>query len=100
MPGRRAPAPRRALAAIAGLTLVATLAGTTAAAPGGNLNAGFKTEVPAMLMEGADAPDGVVIDPIISVGDRLNSGFMFEFDPGRDLVHAIRTGSSGPLRQP
>ena len=81
MPGRRAPELRRVLAALTALTLVATLAGSAFAAPGGNLKGGFKTSVPAMLMEGADAPDGVVIDPIISVGDRLGSGFLFDSIP-------------------
>ncbi|HSL34729.1 MAG TPA: hypothetical protein VK871_13820 [Candidatus Limnocylindrales bacterium] len=74
---RRSPT-RRWLAAIAGVALVATVAGSTLAAPGGNGNAGFKTTVPAMLIPGADAPAGVVIDPIISVGDQLNDGFVFD----------------------
>ena len=73
------------------LTLVATLAGSAFAAPGGNQKGGFKTTVPAMLMEGADAPDGVVIDPIISVGDRLNSGFVFDSIP--DGISFTRSGS-------
>ena len=91
MPGRRAPEPRRTLAAVTGLILVATLAGSAAAAPGGNQKGGFKTTVPAMLMEGADAPDGVVIDPIISVGDRLGNGFLFDSLP--DGISFTRSGS-------
>jgi hypothetical protein len=91
MLGPRAHERRRVLAAITALALVATLAGSAAAAPGGNLKGGFKTSVPAMLMEGADAPDGVVIDPIISVGDRLNSGFMFDSIP--DGISFTRSGS-------
>jgi hypothetical protein len=78
---RTVPRRRRGLAAIVGVALVATLAGSVVAAPGGNQNAGFKTSVPAMLMPGSDAPAGVVIDPIISVGDRLNSGFVFDSIP-------------------
>jgi len=40
-----------------------------------------------MLKPGADAPAGVVIDPIISVGDELDSGFMFDSIPdGISLV--------------
>jgi hypothetical protein len=82
MPGSRAGAPRRrSLATITGVALVATLAGAALAEPGGNQKAGFRTTVPAMLMEGADAPDGVVIDPIISAGDRLGNGFMFDSIP-------------------
>jgi hypothetical protein len=82
MPVSRSASPRRrALALLAGVALVATIAGSAAAARGGNANAGFKTSVPAMLVPGADAPAGVVIDPIISVGDTLNSGFTFDSIP-------------------
>ena len=57
------------------------------AAPGGKGKAGFRTEIDAMLEPGADAPAGVVIDPIISVGDQLDSGFMFDSIPdGISLV--------------
>ena len=92
-PHARVDAPpnhRRLLAAVTALTLVAILAGSAFAAPGGNQKGGFRTTVPAMLMEGADAPDGVVIEPIISVGEPPQQRFVFEFDPGRDLVHALR----------
>jgi Bacterial protein of unknown function (DUF839) len=91
MPGPRTIQRRRLFAAITAATLVATLAGSAMAAPGGNLKGGFKTTVPAMLMEGADAPDGVVIDPIISVGDRLGSGFIFDSIP--DGISFTRSGS-------
>ena len=81
MPGLRMTAPHRRLAVLTSLTLAATLAGSAIAAPGGNGKAGFKTSVPAMLMPGSDAPDGLVIDPIISVGDELNTGFVFDSLP-------------------
>ena len=57
------------------------------AAPGGQGKARFRTEIDAMLKPGADAPAGVVIDPIISVGDELDSGFVFDSIPdGISLV--------------
>ncbi|MBA2263330.1 MAG: hypothetical protein H0W10_01535, partial [Chloroflexi bacterium] len=82
MPGQPAHPRRRTAAATAiAIVLSATLAGSVLAAPGGNQNAGFKTSVPAMVMRGADAPQGVVIEPLISVGDQLNNGFMFDSIP-------------------
>jgi hypothetical protein len=69
------------MALLAAGALAATLAGAAAAAPGGQGNAGFRTTVPSMVVPGADAPAGVVIDPIISVGDALGSGFVFDSIP-------------------
>ena len=90
MPSSRAPArPRRALAALAALALVSSLAGSAAAAPGGQGKAGFKTSIEAMLKPGAQAPDGVVIDPIITVGDTVE-GFTFDSIP--DGISLIRHG--------
>ena len=66
------------------------LAGSAAAEPGGKGKAGFRTEIDAMLKPGADAPAGVVIDPIISVGDELDSGFVFDSIP--DGISLVRHG--------
>ncbi|HMD81488.1 MAG TPA: hypothetical protein VKE92_09300, partial [Anaerolineales bacterium] len=63
--------------AIAGLMAVFVLV-TTAAAPGGNINSGFKTAQPSML----DAVmTGVTVEPLLTVGDILPSGFRFESIP-------------------
>ncbi len=78
---RPARSRRVLLSLVAVATLIVATAAPTAAAPGGNLKSGFRTSVPAMLMPGSEAPAGVVIDPIISVGDRLNSGFFFDSIP-------------------
>jgi hypothetical protein len=43
-----------------------------------------------MLMPGDDAPAGVVIDPIISVGDTLDGGFTFDSIP--DGIAFVRHG--------
>ena len=72
------------------LALAATLGGSAVAAPGGQGKAGFRTSVPAMLVPGADAPAGVVIDPIISVGDELDDGFVFDSIP--DGISLVRHG--------
>lgn len=69
------------LTAVATALVLAVGTAPASAAPGGNGKAGFKTSAPAMLMPGADAPAGVVIDPIITTGDRLNSGFVFDSIP-------------------
>ena len=81
---------RRTLALLTAITLTAALAASAAAAPGGKGKAGFRTSIDAMLMEGSDAPDGVVIDPIISVGDVLNDGFVFDSIP--DGISLVRHG--------
>jgi hypothetical protein len=81
---------RRTLAGLTAAALVATLAGSVAAAPGGQGKAGFRTSIDAMLKPGADAPAGVVIDPIISVGDELGSGFVFDSIP--DGISLVRHG--------
>jgi hypothetical protein len=92
MRSSRAPArARRTLTAITAVALAATLAGSVAAAPGGQQKAGFKTAVPAMLVPGADAPAGVVIDPLISVGDELGNGFVFDSIP--DGIAFTRSGN-------
>jgi hypothetical protein len=90
MPSSHAPArPRRALAALSALALVTTLAGSAAAAPGGQGNAGFKTSIEAMLMPGAQAPEGVVIEPLLTVGD-TSKGFTFDSIP--DGISFVRHG--------
>ena len=90
MRSSRAPArARRTLTAITAVALAATLAVPASAEPGGQGRAGFKTSVPAMLMAGADAPAGVEIDPIISVGDEIR-GFLFDSIP--DGIAFTRNG--------
>jgi len=42
---------------------------------------GFDTSTAVMLKPGADAPAGVVIDPLITVGDMLTDGFVFDSIP-------------------
>ena len=87
----RAPArARRTIAVLIALALAASLGGSAAAAPGGQGKAGFRTSVPAMLVPGADAPADVVIDPIISVGDELDDGFVFDSIP--DGISLVRNG--------
>ena len=81
---------RRPLAALIATALAAALTASAAAAPGGNVKAGFDTAIDAMLKEGANAPAGVVIDPIISVGDTLVSGFVFDSIP--DGISLVRHG--------
>jgi hypothetical protein len=81
---------RRITTPFAALALVAVVAAPVTAASGGQLNAGFRTSLDAMLIAGDDAPDGVVIDPIISVGDALNDGFVFDSIP--DGIGLVRHG--------
>jgi hypothetical protein len=81
---------RRIIAVLTATTLVLALAASTAAAPGGKGKAGFRTEIDAMLKPGVDAPPDVVIDPIISVGDELDSGFLFDSIP--DGISIVRHG--------
>jgi hypothetical protein len=90
---RRYSAParaRRTITILTGVALAVTLAGSAAAAPGGQGKAGFRTSIDAMLQPGADAPAGVVIDPIITVGDTLSSGFVFDSIP--DGISLVRHG--------
>jgi hypothetical protein len=72
------------------VALLLTLTGATAAAPGGQGNAGFRTSVQAMLKAGADAPAGTVIEPLITVGDEIDDGFVFDSLP--DGISLIRHG--------
>jgi hypothetical protein len=88
----RAPARARRILSIAvALAMVLSLGGSAAAAPGGQGKGGFKTSVSAMLVPGADAPAGVVIDPIISVGDTLGASFLFDSIP--DGISFVTRGS-------
>ena len=48
-----------------------------ASAAGGDKKAGFHTSTPAMLT----GVNGSTVKPIISVGDKLGSGYMFESIP-------------------
>jgi hypothetical protein len=81
---------RRGTAALTAIALLATLSGSTAAAPGGQGKAGFRTSIQAMLKPGADAPAGVVIDPLATVGDVIDDGFVFDSLP--DGISLIRNG--------
>ena len=65
---------KRAFLALVGVTAVAL---TTAAAAGAD-PAGFRTSVPSML---TPVKAGVTVEPIISVGDTLKDGYMFEAIP-------------------
>jgi hypothetical protein len=60
------------------LALAIALVALTAAAASAQSKAGFKTERPSMLT--ATMP-GVQVEPLLTVGDRLNSGFRFESIP-------------------
>jgi hypothetical protein len=81
---------RGGVAALIAIALIATLAGSAVAAPGGQGKAGFRTSIQAMLKPGADAPAGVVIDPLLTVGDELDDGFVFDSIP--DGISLIRHG--------
>ena len=64
---------------LAGVVALSAAATTTALAdPGGNDKAGFKTAQPSMLT--AVMP-GVAVQPLLTVGDTLPSGFRFEAIP-------------------
>jgi hypothetical protein len=56
------------------IVVAATVAGTAAA----QTDRGFKTDVPPML---APVAHGVAVDPIITVGETLANGYMFESIP-------------------
>jgi hypothetical protein len=60
------------------LALAVALVALTAAAASAQNRAGFKTERPSMLTA---TMQGVQVDPLLTVGDRLNSGFRFESIP-------------------
>ena len=66
----------RAVALLAAALVAAGAAPVAAANP-----SGFDTATAALLKPGADAPAGVVIDPLITVGDTLNDGFVFDSIP-------------------
>jgi hypothetical protein len=72
------------------VTLLTTLTGSAVAAPGGQGKAGFRTSIQAMVKPGADAPADVVIDPLVTVGDELDDGFVFDSIP--DGISLIRHG--------
>ena len=80
MPSHRIRRLVRLMAAAAALILVAGSV-PAQAAPGGNGKAGFKTSFAAMVKPGADAPAGVIIEPLITVGDTLPNGFTFDSIP-------------------
>ena len=65
---------KRALLALAGVTTVALV---TAAAAGAD-PAGFRTSQPSLL---TPVKAGVSVEPIISVGDTLKNGYLFEAIP-------------------
>ena len=66
----------RAVALVAVAVVAAGAPPVAAANP-----SGFDTDTQAMLKAGAGAPAGVVIDPLITVGDALNDGFVFDSIP-------------------
>ena len=68
------------------LAVVAVLVATAGA---GANNAGFKTSQPSML---TPVMQGVQVSPLLTVGDRLQSGFRFEAIP--DGI-ALRTRGQG-----
>ncbi len=90
MPSPRAARARRGLAALTALALLATISGSTVAAPGGQGKAGFRTSIQAMVVAGDDAPAGTVIDPLVTVGDEIDDGFVFDSIP--DGISLIRHG--------
>jgi hypothetical protein len=67
----------------------ALAASVTAAAPASDNSSGFKTEQPSMLTA---ARTGVVVTPLLTVGDVLSSGYRFEAIP--DGI-SIRTRGQG-----
>jgi hypothetical protein len=77
---------RRLVLALGALALVATFA-TTAAA--GDNDSGFKTAQPAMLTA---VMAGVDVEPLLTVGDTLPSGFRFEAIPDGISVDARGNG--------
>jgi len=90
MQRHRAARARRGLAGLTAIALLATLSGSTAAAPGGQGKAGFRTSIQAMLKPGANAPAGTMIDPLVTVGDAIDDGFVFDSIP--DGISLIRHG--------
>ncbi len=62
-----------------------------AAAFANNEKAGFKTSIEPMLVAGVDRPD-VTIEKIISVGDRMPGGYMFEAIPDGIALQAKGQG--------
>ena len=67
----------------------ALAASVTAAAPASDNSSGFKTEQPSMLTA---ARTGVVVTPLLTVGDVLSSGYRFEAIP--DGI-SVRTRGQG-----
>ena len=68
---------RRRIALLALAVAAISIAGVTSAFAGDN-DSGFKTSQPSML---TPVMSGVTATPLITVGDRLNSGFRFESIP-------------------
>lgn len=81
---------RRTLAVATAVVLLSTLSSVALAAPGGQGKAGFRTSIQAMLKPGAAAPAGTVIDPLVTVGDEIDDGFVFDSLP--DGISLIRHG--------
>ena len=80
-----APSRRRALVSVVACALAAT-----AAVPASANTSGFRTDRPAMVKPGSGAPAGVVIDPIITVGESVR-GFTFDSIP--DGISFIERGT-------
>ena len=75
-----------------------SVAGATAAfaGPSSNEKAGFKTARASML---TPVMTGVQVEPLLTVGDVLPSGFRFEAIPGRHLGAHARAGARRRLRE-
>ncbi len=84
---------KRAFLALAGVTAVAL---ATAAAAGAD-PAGFRTSQPALL---TPVKAGVSVEPIISVGDTLKNGYLFEAIPDGISRRRSRPGPRRRLREP
>jgi hypothetical protein len=81
---------RRTLAVATAVVLLSTLSGAALAAPGGQGKAGFRTSIQAMVKLGANAPAGTLIDPLVTVGDEIDDGFVFDSLP--DGISLLRHG--------
>jgi hypothetical protein len=69
---------RRSILACAALAMAIMAAGTGSALAGAHHRSGFKTSQPSML---APVMPGATITPLLTVGDRLRSGYRFESIP-------------------
>jgi hypothetical protein len=80
---------RRSILACAALAMAITAAGTGSALAGAHHHSGFKTSQPSML---TPVIPGATITPLLTVGDRLRSGYRFESIPDGISVRARGRG--------